>query len=415
VFDLARRVREAGGRIEFVQDAYLNDTNEMSDVVLALAATKDMQKSRDISKQVRAAKARIAANGALWGGFPWGYASAGDEYNRRLVVAPHGVRYVPEVFTRIADGHTLPAVASWLSEATGRTFYPRVIAAMIRNTTYRGEHRDVSGRIIHRCPALVSGDLWRRANANLDGRPSSRRGQRTDLVNGAALLSGLVYCANPDCTASGDGPSPVYKIRSRVGHGDVRVDYLRCSGRGAKRRGCGTMVLMAAADDLMNTVMGGLGRPVLRPVFHPAEGHQVEIDDVNQALRDLPARGLDDDAEDAERARLRAERKRLAAEPATPAWTGFVPVLGDDGRVLTYGARWAASDQAGRRAWLKEAGFGVYLGKPGMTPFTDDEADRPDELFHRADRYENGRAALTFLWAGDDDGLLRGLPDDPEP
>lgn len=39
VFDLARRVHDAGGRIEYVQDSYLNDTNEMSDVMLALAAT----------------------------------------------------------------------------------------------------------------------------------------------------------------------------------------------------------------------------------------------------------------------------------------------------------------------------------------------------------------------------------------
>src|ERR1700730_4008375 len=36
VFDLSRRVREAGGRIEYVKDAYLNDVNDMSDVMLAL-------------------------------------------------------------------------------------------------------------------------------------------------------------------------------------------------------------------------------------------------------------------------------------------------------------------------------------------------------------------------------------------
>lgn len=40
-FDLARRVKEAGGRIEYVKDAYLNEANDMSDVMLALAATKD--------------------------------------------------------------------------------------------------------------------------------------------------------------------------------------------------------------------------------------------------------------------------------------------------------------------------------------------------------------------------------------
>ena len=71
--------------------------------------------------------------------------SAGERYNRHMVTTPAGEKYVPEKLTRIADGHKLPAVAAWLSEATGRAWHPRTVAAMIRNTTYRGEHRDGKG------------------------------------------------------------------------------------------------------------------------------------------------------------------------------------------------------------------------------------------------------------------------------
>jgi len=345
------------------------------------------------------AQRQLREGGKLVGRYPWGYASAGEKYDRRMITTAAGERYVPEIYTRIADGQTLPAVAAWLSEQTGRDWHPRVLAALVRNPTYRGDHRDASGRTIHKCPALVDGDLWRRAVASLDARPSSRRGQRNDLATGAAVLSGLACCANPECTAGPD--SPMYKIRTRDGV------YYRCSGRGAKRKGCGTMVPLADADALMDEVMSALRRPVLRPVFHPAGGHQIELDDVAQALRDLPAQGLSRADEQAERERLWAEQDRLSELPARPAWTEWVPVPGDGQIPLTYGAKWQADGQAERRSWLREAGFAVCLGKPSMDVADD---DNPDEVLSQVDVYENDRALIVFRWAGDEDaGLARGL------
>jgi len=65
-------------------------------------------------------------------------------------------------------------------------------------------------------PALVDGDLWRRANASLDGRPSARRGQRTDLATGAALLPVHSYY-EPDVAVTDIGPA------LDVSSGDVGV------------------------------------------------------------------------------------------------------------------------------------------------------------------------------------------------
>jgi site-specific DNA recombinase len=398
-FDLARRVREAGGRIEYVRDAYLNEANEMSDVMLALAATKDRKESQDKSERVTASHDVSRANGALTGKYAFGYSSTGRKHERRMITTPAGEQYVPEAFERIASGHTLPSVAEWLSKVTGKTWHPRVIASMIRNPCYRGEWRSRGGRYVHECPALVTGDLWRRANASLDGRPASRRGQRNDLATGAALVSGLAYCGNPDCTAG--ERSPMCKSGA----------YYRCTGRGAARKGCGLMVPLDSADALMNEIMSGLRRPELRPVFHPAEGHQTEIDDITMKLDELPARRLSRADEQAERERLWAEQDRLSELPAKAAWTEFVPVLDEAGRPVTYGTRWAASDRAERRAWLRErSGFELYLGKPGML----DEGgpdDDPYESLSRWDVWESERAALAFEWTGDEDeGLARGLP-----
>lgn len=372
----------------------------------ATDARKEWEEGRE--RSMRALR-ELREQGKLVGRPPFGYTSTGEKYDRHLVPTPEGKRYVPEAFEKIVAGKTLPEVAAWLTSVTGRTWHPRTVAEkLVRCHTYRGQRRDASGRIVHECPRLVSDDLWKRANANLDARPSVRRGQRNDLT-GAALLSGIVYCGNPACTAGAD--SPMYRIYSNSGPGGKTAMY-RCSGRGAQRKGCGCVVDLAAADALMDTIMSGLRRPVLRPVFHPATGHQIEIDDLTQKLHDLPLLELDEDTEDAERARLRAARRELAALPATPAWTEWVAETDEAGEPITYGSRWQQYGQAERREWLRSAGFSAYLCRPHQIEWAaDDEPDdHPEELLSRTDAYTSESAALVFQWNGDEDaGLARGL------
>ena len=372
---------------------------------MATQARKEWEEDRERSMR---AQRELRERGKLVGRPPWGYTSTGEKYDRCLVPTPEGKRYIPEAFEKIAAGESLVQVAAWLTSVTDHTWHPRTVAEkMVRCTTYRGQRRDASGRIVHECQRLVSDELFKRANANLDGRPSPRRGQRTDLAGGgAALLSGLVYCGAPGCTAGAD--SPMYRI-SPPG----RPALYRCSGRGAQRRGCGASVPLDAADALMDRVMSELRRPVLRPVFHPSTGHQAEIDNLTQQLHDLPLLELPEDEEDTKRAWLRKERREKAALPAKKAWTEYVAETDEAGEPITYGSRWASSDQATRRAWLRSAGFQAYLAKPDMVDWTtpeDADDEHPEELFSRVDGWENKDAALIFVWSGDDDaGLARGL------
>jgi hypothetical protein len=374
----------------------------MSDVNLAMHASVDKMKSRNLSKTTTAGHDRARSNGATIGRPPWGYTTEGEKYERRNVPTPEGRKYWPEVLTRIADGQQLGDVAEWLTSVTDRAWHPRVLAQAVRCTSYRGQVRDASGTIVHECEPLVSADLWNRANANLNGRPSNRRGQRNDLATGASVLSGLVVCGNPECDASGsNGDSPMYKTGT----------VYRCTGKGAgKRRGCGCSVLATEADALMDAAMAGMTRPVLRPVFHPAEGHGPEIAGVTQKLRDLPALGLDEDTEDAKRAELRGRRRELEAMPNKAAWTEFVPVLDEAGQPVTYASRWASYGQAERRTQLREAGFALTLARPHMVTEADEHDEHPDELLSRTDVWQSERAALIFTWTGDEDeGLARGL------
>lgn len=397
-----RKWAEQHGKKLYVIKDRLSWPDQRDGMLWAVAAERGYQERQDVIERTTRELDALKRAGKLVGKLPWGYTSAGEKYDHHAGTTAQGDRYAAEMFTLIADGEKLPAVAEWLSGATGRTWHPRTVAVAIRNATYRGEYvmTDSTGRpCVHKCPALVSGELWERAGASLDGRPSVRRGQRCDVKEGAALLSGLVYCGNPACTAGAD--SPMYKLAP-----PGRTAVYRCSGRGATRKGCGFMIPVADADALINRVMSGLRRPVLDEIWHPATGNQVRLGEIKRELASLLERELD---ESAEWAGLRAERRELSAPGAgQDAWTEYVPVLDQAGQPLTYGSRWASSDQAERRAWLRDAGFAVYLARPDME--VPEGEDVPGEMDSRLDVYESGTALLFFRWAGDDDaGLGRAL------
>jgi DNA invertase Pin-like site-specific DNA recombinase len=85
VFDLAAKVQKAGGRIEYCapSDQYLNTSNEMSDVMLALAATRDNKESQIKSERVRIAQDVIRGNRGVLGRLPYGYRAEGDKKSKR--------------------------------------------------------------------------------------------------------------------------------------------------------------------------------------------------------------------------------------------------------------------------------------------------------------------------------------------
>ena len=194
-FDLARRVRDAGGRIEYVKDSYLNTANEMSDVMLALAATRDKLESKRKTERTLMVQGRIRTAGAFVGKPPFGYEVAGEKYARKLVPSDEGRRLIPEVYDRCIAGQSLARIGGWLEEETGQQWWPRRVSGTLRNPVYRGVQEDDQGRPIHRCEALVDASIWRRANESL-GR-HGKRGPENKFD--PALLSGVLYCGNPDC------------------------------------------------------------------------------------------------------------------------------------------------------------------------------------------------------------------------
>jgi DNA invertase Pin-like site-specific DNA recombinase len=344
VFDLARRVREAGGRIEYVEDTYLNDTNEMSDVMLALAATKDRQKSRDISKQVKAAQAKLRAVGSAVGRAPWGYEIATVDGKKIFAPTDHGRRWIPEIFRMTIDGMTLREIAEHLDARgvctqEGNRWNETVIGSrIIKNPVYYGARRN-SGSL--ETESLVSFSVWSSANAVLASRA---RGGRSAVINIKAMLAPV--CGNPACDATGrdKGASPMYRVY--CGQGDKREPYYRCAGRGPQRKGCGNMVQCADLDErVMAAMLADQINQRLERVFVPGDTRADEIGKLREAAMTAyragdKARFLELDAEADSLAELPAVRPHWTTRETGQSEGDYFAALDDDARRSELAENW---------------------------------------------------------------------------
>jgi hypothetical protein len=310
----------------------------------------------DIRDRSMNRQADLIARKRLVGRPSFGYQVVGTKYDKTLAPTDVGRKYVPEIFQRVAVGHTLLSVAKWLdsegvkpNSREGVKWSPQSISQIIRSWVYLGQRRAcpiVDGKVqrgkgetLLEFDPVVDEDLWLKANQRLD---IATRGGKRGPVNGEKpLLSGALQCGNCD--------SPMYKIKPRR----YAVSY-RCHGKMPQPKGCGTMVPMELLDSIVDESMRSDHRVMLKTEFVPGENHDAEIAKIRLKLRDLPTRNLSEDEEDAERARLRTEKRRLESLPTTaPDWKPVI-VTDDQGNPVTYAAKWDSSDLAGKREMLKE-------------------------------------------------------------
>jgi hypothetical protein len=281
-------------------------------------------------------------------------------------------KYVPEIFRRVVAGDSLATIARWLeSEGVSPTgikrdgsrgksgqWWPRSLGELIRNPVYLGTHCDADGKPVHiwttdDCKELVDAFTWQQANKSLDSRP--KRGPMN--TGNAALLKGALRCES--CGG------PMYRINS----GSRRKDgtkiahlYYRCAGTGAARKGCGVMIDLDLADAAaLHMLRRHLDTPVIERVLIAGKDWSAEVAHVEFELSRLGMQGLDEDDEDAKRAELRAEKKRLLALPVTvPSWDEIeMP--------FTYLSMWEKLPQSQRGLWLAEKGFFLWAYKTGVS------------------------------------------------
>ena len=316
-------------------------------------------------------QADLRAAKKLVGRPSFGLKVSGTKYDKSLVPDETAFRdldgkpkhYAVDIFERVADGQPLGQIARWLdsegvkpNSTFGKKWSPRSISQIVRNTVYVGERRayDIGrskGAILLEVTPIVDAALWLKANKRLDSAPL---GRRAPAGKDQALLTGSLFCGN--CHA------PMYRVRPTNYRKDGRKvihEYYRCHGHLPQPKGCGApMISVSLLDSLVDQEMRANESWVWEYSFEPGGESQIqaEIDKIRLKLRDLPTRDLSEDDEDAERAMLRAERRKWEEKlkNAKPDRWEKELVLKDDGTPLTEADRWKDADPAGKRNILKD-------------------------------------------------------------
>lgn len=359
---MVNAVLQAGGRVEFATQPYIDLTTMPGRMAFANLCEMAHEESKTKSDRVRAARAHIAANGAVDNRVPWGFTIEGPKYARRLVPTDEAREYVPQVYARVIAGQSLAQVCRWL-EAEGVApagiakqdsdrgksgqWWPRSLGQLVRNPVYAGRRVNGQGQTTHECEPLVDWATWTRAGQALDSRP--KRGPV--VKSNRCELSGAARCLS--CGG------PLYRIMTGA-TGRTRTPYLRCAGTGPDRKSCGApMVRLETAQALAEAVLGNLHHPVEEITVEPGNGPELDarLAALDYERRQVALRGLSWEDEDAERDRIKAEYAQVQSVTRTA-----------DRRVVrgtgvTYGQRWARLDADGRAEWLRSGEVTVFLAR----------------------------------------------------
>lgn len=297
---------------------------------------------------------RIAAkSGTPSGQLLFGHVRIYDERGKYVetVLHPERSAVVMEIFNRIAVSDEVTAIARDLNERNvaraGRyndsVWRTCLIRQIVRNPGYAGL-RVHKQRIVGKAawPAVVSEDLWRRANAVLDD-PQRRTARSTELKH---LLGGAARCGHPSCP----GRPAVTAKRGRRAQ-PARPGRLISRGRDRQCRRryacevCEKSSIVAEELDafIERLVLERLAREDGRSLFQPvvrtadldaASARVGELEDqLRELAQDLAARKISSHLAGATEAILlpqleEAKAKKQALEaPAPLAWLGDIDVV----------------------------------------------------------------------------------------
>lgn len=368
---LAERAREAGGRIEYVKDAYLNATNEMSDVMLSLSATLARQESKRKSERILAKHAALRVAGNLVGKVPFGYRAICDDescatvttrtskcrkHAKLMVPDPETSGTVARIFDLFSDGYSLSAIAreldaSGMLPGHGGKWWPKSIAEILSNPAYVGRRANERGVTVGEVPAIVRPGQWQDAQRRL-AATGTRKGKPTGE---AAQLVGVARCAR--CKG------PMYRIRVGGKRSPNKIAYYRCWGTSREPSRCGLMircdVLEAAVSAAIVAELGSGPLRVTRTI--PGHGYEDEIGACDLELANLMARLQSGELEASQYAAavatVAAQRQDYATRKPVPARSLEIETE------LSRSAQWLAFDAAQRREYLTESGWLAYCDK----------------------------------------------------
>jgi site-specific DNA recombinase len=242
---LKTEFRKAGVELVFVT----GESNRVLQAVQGAMAQDELEKIRERSSRGQQTKAQQGSY--LPGQVPYGFRHRREMVFRTEKVVgleenPETAPVLREIFQLVASGKTATWVAQHLNmreiptTRKGR-WHHSTISDIIQNTDHKGEHQALKTQSIHNpltrkteikqrppdqrvvipVPALVSPDLWKRANDQLQrGRTGARRNNPTPELY--LLRAGFVRCGYCSGVISGTRSSrgtPIYKCTQQYPRG----------------------------------------------------------------------------------------------------------------------------------------------------------------------------------------------------
>ncbi len=359
---ILRDVKDAGGRIESVDEPWLAEVSGLSGKLMtSVTEWTNAEYTRKLAANVRDAQAaRRAAGSWCSGKAPYGYAIVGTHADGRRHETPgkcvacypeRGGRKTLEpieseaeavavMFDLAAQGQTCLSICRALEGTPSREglayWSEGSVNQILRNKVYRGivEH---DGKPYMTVPALVPEAAWLQANRALQARSRSV-GRGSKGRTSTTLL-------RPVCGRCG---GPMYKIRFSYvcfGKGPAGNSSQRraCSATLGGRRAANTIKLADLDPEVLDYFAGSEEPEVITDTIEGTD-YAEEIAAVILARKDLDDFAADYDERHAE---LTAELRRLRALPVK------APEVKEIETGRSEGDAFADLDPEEQRAWLR--------------------------------------------------------------
>jgi DNA invertase Pin-like site-specific DNA recombinase len=275
-FRLVNKIMDAGARIEFSEQDWLNDRPEFLGMMFK-SAQEESNVKRDRKLQGNFKK---RASGELVGRVPWGY----DPVFRDSIIVnikPNalGKEWIPRIFGAAVDGKSLNTISEMLKgipspQGNGR-WDDATVRRVIASTTYYGH---MTGNPNMKFDALVSVELWKQANLAVTTR--LKRGRGTVKLEPTLAKPYCAACWGVQREGAPSGKSPMYR-KMKSGHA-----YYVCTGHGPGRKSCGgPSIKVHALDAAVDHVMSFEASPHLVREYVAGDDNAERRATINEKIR----------------------------------------------------------------------------------------------------------------------------------
>lgn len=278
-FDLLKKIMDAGARVEFSAQEFLNDQKPGILGLFFDMAQSESEVKRDRKLQGNTVK---RSNGELVGRAPWGY----DPVIRdgvQVSITPNalGREWIPLIYGEAVAGKSLAAIAAMLqgvaSPQRNDLWNLASVRRIIANTTYYGM---MTGNPNMTFEALVSVELHAKANLAVSSRVRAGRGTVRLEPTLFKPVCGACYGIKRDEAPS--GISPMYRT---VGGGGRWQHYV-CKGHGPARKSCGApSIPVSALDETVDAMMAADKRPRMVAAFTAGDDNDERRAIVNAKIK----------------------------------------------------------------------------------------------------------------------------------